>query len=96
MLVNEKRVLAIDLDNEKPTLYQYTGVSNEPGLAGLLVGQSRTRDAMQRTNNPLLCVLPAGRRVTNWPELLVNDRMVQLIRNLNAGPFDVVIFYSAT
>jgi polysaccharide biosynthesis transport protein len=85
------RVLLIDADMRRPGLHKTMGLPNELGLSHLLVGQSRVRDAVQRTTEPNLFVISAGRTPPNPSELLASERMNHLIANLAQGPFDWVV-----
>jgi capsular exopolysaccharide synthesis family protein len=85
------RVLLIDADMRRPGLHQIMGVQNENGLSQLLVGQSRVREAVQRTTEPNLFVITAGRTPPNPSELLASDRMKSFLQNLAHGPFDWVL-----
>jgi succinoglycan biosynthesis transport protein ExoP len=85
------RVLLIDADMRRPSLHKTMGLQNGIGLSHLLVGQSRVRDAVQRTSEPNLFVITAGRTPPNPSELLSSDRMKAFLQNLAAGPFDWVV-----
>jgi capsular exopolysaccharide synthesis family protein len=85
------RVLLVDADMRRPGLHKVMGMQNPVGLSHLLVGQARVRDAVQRTSEPNLFVITAGRTPPNPSELLASDRMKALINNLSAGPFDWVV-----
>jgi capsular exopolysaccharide synthesis family protein len=85
------RVLLIDADMRRPGLHKTMGLHNGLGLSHLLVGQSRVRDVIQRTREPNLFVITAGRTPPNPSELLSSDRMEQFIANLSHGPFDWVV-----
>jgi polysaccharide biosynthesis transport protein len=85
------RVLLIDADMRRPGLHKTMGLPNEVGLSHLLVGQSRVRDVVQRTAEPNLFVITAGRTPPNPSELLASLRMTHLIDNLSKGPFDWVL-----
>jgi capsular exopolysaccharide synthesis family protein len=85
------RVLLVDADLRRPGLHAVVGVKNEVGLSHLLVGQARVREAVQKTTEPNLFVIAAGRIPPNPSELLASDRMQTLIANLKSGPFDWVI-----
>lgn len=84
------RVLLIDADLRRPGLHAAMGVENEVGLSHLLVGQARVREAVQRTREPNLFVISAGRIPPNPSELLASDRMQHFLDNLKSGPFDWV------
>ena len=85
------RVLLIDADMRRPGLHKTMGLQNGTGLSHLLVGQARVRDAVQRTSEPNLVAITAGRTPPNPSELLSSERMNSLLANLSIGPFDWVI-----
>jgi len=85
------RVLLIDADMRRPGVHQIMGVHNESGLSQLLVGQCRVREAVQRTAEPNLFVITAGKTPPNPSELLASDRMKGFLENLSHGPFDWIL-----
>lgn len=85
------RVLLIDADMRRPGLHKTIGLRNEIGLSHLLTGQSKVRDVVQRTADPNLFAITAGRTPPNPSELLSSERMNQLLSNLAQGPFDWVV-----
>jgi succinoglycan biosynthesis transport protein ExoP len=85
------RVLLMDADMRRPGLHKTMGLENAVGLSHLLVGQARVRDVVQRTMDPNLFVITAGRTPPNPSELLASERMNHLIANLAHGPFDWVV-----
>ena len=85
------RVLLVDADMRRPGLHTVVGAQNEIGLSHLLVGQARVRDAVQKTAEPNLFVISAGRIPPNPSELLTSERMNALIGHLRTGPFDWVV-----
>jgi capsular exopolysaccharide synthesis family protein len=85
------RVLLIDADMRRPGLHRIMGVENEIGLSHLLVGQARVREAVQRTSEPNLFVITAGRTPPNPSELLASERMKSFIANLSQGPFEWIV-----
>lgn len=85
------RVMLIDADMRRPGLHRTMGLQNEVGLSHVLTGQARVREAVQRTSEPNLYVMTAGRTPPNPSELLSSARMQNLVANLQAGPFDWVI-----
>jgi capsular exopolysaccharide synthesis family protein len=85
------RVMLIDADMRRPGLHRTMGLQNEVGLSHVLTGQARVREAVQRTSEPNLYVMTAGRTPPNPSELLSSSRMQNLLSNLEAGPFDWVI-----
>ena len=85
------RVLLIDADMRRPGLHKTMGLHNTTGLSHLLVGQARVREVIQRTAEPNLFVITAGRTPPNPSELLASERMNQFIANVAQGPFDWVV-----
>ena len=85
------RVLLVDADMRRPGLHTVIGAQNEVGLSHLLVGQARVRDAVQKTSEPNLFVISAGRIPPNPSELLTSERMNALLGHLRTGPFDWVV-----
>ncbi|HXG55014.1 MAG TPA: polysaccharide biosynthesis tyrosine autokinase, partial [Vicinamibacterales bacterium] len=85
------RVILIDADMRRPGLHKAIGLQNGLGLSHLLTGQSRVRDVVQRTSEPNLFAITAGRTPPNPSELLASDRMNSLLANLAQGPFDWVV-----
>jgi capsular exopolysaccharide synthesis family protein len=85
------RVLLIDADMRRANVHKALEMVNTVGLSHLLVGQARVREAIQRTSDPNLCVMTAGRTPPNPSELLASERMKQLVANLKQGPFDWVV-----
>jgi capsular exopolysaccharide synthesis family protein len=85
------RVLLIDADMRRPGLHKTMGLQNGSGLSHLLVGQARVREVIQRTAEPNLFVITAGRTPPNPSELLASDRMNHFLANLSHGPFEWVL-----
>jgi polysaccharide biosynthesis transport protein len=85
------RVLLIDADMRRPGLHKTMGLQNGLGLSHLLTGQSRVREVVQRTREPNLFVITAGRTPPNPSELLASERLDQFLANLQGGPFDWVV-----
>jgi capsular exopolysaccharide synthesis family protein len=85
------RVLLIDADMRRPGLHRPLRLTNERGLSQIMMGQARVRDVIQRTVDPNLLAITAGRTPPNPSELLASERMNTLIANLASGPFDWVI-----
>jgi capsular exopolysaccharide synthesis family protein len=85
------RVLLIDADMRRPGLHKTLGMENGTGLSHLLTGQARVREAIQRTSEPNLVVITAGRTPPNPSELLASERMNTFLQNLQTGPFDWVV-----
>ena len=85
------RVLLIDADMRRPGLHRPLRLTNDRGLSQVLVGQARVRDVIQRTVDPNLLAITAGKTPPNPSELLASERMRMLLTNLTHGPFDWII-----
>jgi len=85
------RVLLIDADMRRPGLHRPLRLTNERGLSQVLIGQARVRDVIQRTVDPNLLAITAGKTPPNPSELLASERMKTLLANLSHGPFDWII-----
>jgi capsular exopolysaccharide synthesis family protein len=85
------RVLLIDADMRRPGLHRPLRLTNERGLSQVLTGQARVRDVIQRTVDPNLLAITAGKMPPNPSELLASERMKTLLTNLSHGPFDWIL-----
>jgi polysaccharide biosynthesis transport protein len=91
LAVSGARVLLIDADMRRPNVHKTLRLNNDRGLSQLLAGQSRMREVVQRTHDPNLLVITAGRTPSNPSELLSSERMRALVAGLETGPFDWVL-----
>ena len=73
------RVLLIDADMRRPGLHRPLRLTNERGLSQVLTGQARVRDVIQRTVDPNLLAITAGKTPPNPSELLASERMKTLL-----------------
>jgi capsular exopolysaccharide synthesis family protein len=85
------RVLLIDADMRRPGMHTALRLTNERGLSQVLTGQARIRDVIQRTVDPNLLAVTAGKTPPNPSELLASERMKTLLTNLAHGPFDWIL-----
>jgi len=94
LAIGGARVLLIDADMRRPSLHKALRLPNDKGLSDLLMGQARMREVVQRTGDPNLLIVTAGRTPSNPSELLASDRMKAFVQQLRVGPFDWVIIDS--
>ena len=87
------RVLLIDADMRLPQTHEIFGMSPEPGLSNVLVGNAKASDAVRRTTIPNLWLLPSGKLPPNPAELLGSARFQEFIGSLDEH-FDWVIIDS--
>lgn len=85
------RVLLVDGDMRQPGVHRLLGLPNERGLSQVLNGQARVRDVIQRSADPNLLAIPAGKMPNNPSELLSSERMKTLLTTLSDGAFDWIV-----
>jgi capsular exopolysaccharide synthesis family protein len=86
----DQRVLIVDADLRKPTMHRFFMTSNRIGLTSVLTGQVELEDAVHRTEENYLHVLPSGPIPPNPSELLSSKRMERLLTELR-GKYDIII-----
>jgi capsular exopolysaccharide synthesis family protein len=91
LAVGGQRVLLIDADMRRPSVHKALRMTNDRGLSQLLAGQARMREVVQRTHDPNLLCITAGRTPANPSELLSSDRLRALLSGLQSGPFDWIV-----
>ena len=84
------RVLLIEADLRRPSLWSYFGVERDVGLTNVLVGQMELSEAIQPWGNEGLFILPSGSLPPNPAELLGSRAMVDVIAELRPA-FDKII-----
>jgi protein-tyrosine kinase len=89
----DRRVLIIDGDLRAPRLNTALGAPSSPGLSDYLRGEANHYSIVQNSAANNLCFVACGTRVSNPSELLLSDRMAQLLDTL-APAFDWVILDS--
>jgi capsular exopolysaccharide synthesis family protein len=75
----------------RPGMHRPLRLTNERGLSQVLNGQARVRDVIQRTVDPNLLAITAGKTPPNPSELLSSERMKTLLTNLAHGAFDWIL-----
>lgn len=86
-----QRVLLVDADMRKPTVYKTFQINNNEGLSTLLSTKKDLMDAIQLSGVDNLSILPSGPKPPNPSELLGSIRMNQLIDEMRTH-FDIIIF----
>lgn len=88
-----KKVLLVDADMRRPTVYKSFALSNHIGLSELLSGKEATVDACIQTSEiPNLDLLPSGEKTKKSGKLLRSKRMVQLIKELKKKDYDFILY----
>jgi capsular exopolysaccharide synthesis family protein len=89
----ELRVLLIDADLRSSRLHLMFGAPNCPGLSDYLRGEADEYGVIQKGLNENLFLIPGGSLVSNPSELLLSERMKELL-NLVTPVFDWIIIDS--
>lgn len=89
---NDKRVLLLDCDMRKGTIYKFMGVKQLPGLSEILSGEALLDNVtIQRNKIPNLDIVTCGENPLNPSELLSSDRMGNLLATLKSRYDRVII-----
>lgn len=89
----ELRVLLIDADLRSSRMHLLFGTQSCPGLSDYLRGEADEYGVMQKGSSENLFLIPGGSLVSNPSELLLGDRMKQLL-NTVTPVFDWIIIDS--
>lgn len=89
----ELRVLLIDADLRSSRLHLLFGTQSCPGLSDYLRGEADEYGVIQKGSSENLFLIPGGNLVSNPSELLLGDRMKQLL-NTVTPVFDWIIIDS--
>jgi polysaccharide biosynthesis transport protein len=85
-----KSVLLVDADMRSPSVHLYAGQENKAGLSNLLAGFDKSEELVLRTNYKGVSILPAGPTPPSAAELLSNERLKSLVKDLLTR-FDYVV-----
>jgi capsular exopolysaccharide synthesis family protein len=77
-----QRVLIVDADMRKPKAHEIFGVTQEPGLSNLLVGNAKASESVRKTAVPGLWIVAAGRIPPNPAELVGSPRFRDFLESL--------------
>jgi tyrosine-protein kinase Etk/Wzc len=84
-----KRILLIDADMRRGDVHTYFSINSKPGFADVLTGRE-PKDVIRREVMPNLDVMLSGSIPDRPAELLVRDRLGQVLKAL-ASAYDMVI-----
>jgi len=85
-----KKAVLLDLDLHKPKLHKNFKMPNKVGMSTFLVGRCTFDEMVQQSPNDNLDVVTAGPVPPNASELILHDRLGQLIRELKKK-YDYII-----
>ena len=77
-----QRVLLIDADMRRPKAHEFFGVTLEPGLSNVIVGDSTASEAVRKTPTPNLWLMTAGKYPPNPADLLGSRRFKDFTASL--------------
>lgn len=86
-----QRVLLVDADLRKPTVYKTFQLNNAKGLSTILSTTQNATEIVQDSGIENLSILTSGPKPPNPSELLGSVRMNQVIQELR-NAYDIVIF----
>ncbi len=85
-----KKTIVVGADMRKPTLGKNMGMERSQGLSNYLSGQCSLEEAIQKTGNDDLQIIPGGSIPPNPAELILLPRMRDMMDHLKAN-YDLVI-----
>lgn len=89
--LSNKKVILLGMDLRKPKMHQYLGVENGIGISNYLVQQAELEDVIHVfPDNKNLSYITSGAIPPNPAELILSDRMDELIKRLKEE-YDYII-----
>ena len=88
--LSEKKTVIIGLDLRKPKLAAEFNLSNDLGVVNYLIKQKSVEEITNHTHIPYLDVILSGPVPPNPAELIISERMGELIEELK-GKYDYII-----
>ncbi len=89
--LNGRKVLLVDADMRRPSLYRLLNVPNQPGLSTFLTQQMPVESVIRGTDTPGLSFMAAGPRPPSPAELLSGNGMRTLLAYLSAEYEQIII-----
>lgn len=89
-----KKVVLIDLDMRKPKIHKGFGVKNDVGMSNLLTGEHSIDECFNSSSLENLKFITAGPTPPNPSELILSERLNQIIADLQSK-FDYVVIDNA-
>jgi len=85
-----KKVILLDLDMRRPKINKGFGVDNNYGMSTVLIGKSTIKEAIRHSDQDGLDFITAGPIPPNPSELIISERMGQIIEELKLE-YDMVV-----
>lgn len=87
---SEKKVIILDLDMRKPKTHIGFNVQNTIGMSTLLIGRTTLKECTQKSNLQNLDFITAGPIPPNPSELIISQKMTDIIEELK-DRYDVIV-----
>ena len=87
---SEKKVIILDLDMRKPKTHIGFNVQNTIGMSTLLIGKSSLEDCIQKSHLENLDFITAGPIPPNPAELIISNKMTNVINELKKL-YDIIV-----
>jgi len=84
-------VLLVDLDLRSPSIHNYFGLPDEPGLSDYLSGEKTIPELLVHPRQEKMVILPAGKAIQRSSDVLSTPKMQQLIYDLKHRYSDRII-----
>jgi len=88
-----KKVLLIDADMRKPSLYKFFKAPDKPGLSDLLLGKVTADEVIKQTGIDNLEIINCGEIIPDTAEQLGSKKMQEFIREMKTK-YDVIVIDS--
>ncbi len=88
-------VLLVDVDFRQPSVHKYLNIDVEAGLGDCLLEGIDLSEAIIKTDIGKLSILPAGKHITNPVEILLSERMKEIVTELKERYTDRYIIFDA-
>ena len=89
-----KRVIIIDLDMRKPKIHKGFGVTNNIGMSTILTGITEVNECINNSPMPNLQFITAGPTPPNPSELILTDKLNEVITHLKKT-YDYIVIDNA-
>jgi tyrosine-protein kinase Etk/Wzc len=87
---SEKKVVILDLDMRKPKIHVGFGVPNDKGMSTILIGRNTIDECVYKSSLLNLDFITAGPVPPNPSELVISNKMVEVLNGLKER-YDVIV-----
>lgn len=89
-----KKVVLIDLDLRKPKIHKGFGIKNDLGMSNMLTGEHKIEECLNDSSIPDLKFITAGPTPPNPSELILSNKLAEIINELKLR-FEYVVIDNA-